>query len=48
MKKALFLLIAGALLSGVAAYAASASPERFLGHGRAKELLINHKLGGSS
>jgi diaminopimelate decarboxylase len=30
------------------AYAASASPERFLGHGRAKELLINHKLGGSS
>jgi diaminopimelate decarboxylase len=30
------------------AYAASASPERFLGHGPAKELLINHKLGGSS
>jgi len=26
MKKALFLLIAGALLSGVAAYAASANP----------------------
>ena len=26
MKKALFLLIAGAILSGVAAYAASANP----------------------